>query len=83
MTEATTAAKDKNNDMNKERNNNSEQMLIEKNADERNTETCENTKLSEVRDNVCMVISKDITCCGKDHLNDKNTLTNLMEYPNM
>ena len=69
--------------MNKERNNNSEQILIEKNADERNTEICEDTNIYDVRDNVCMEISKNITCCGKDHLNDKNTLTNLIEYPNM
>ena len=68
--------------MNKERNNNSESIAVEKDTDERNTETSAKTKTSEVRDNVCMMKSTDITCCGTDHLNDKNTLTSLIEYPN-
>ena len=73
------ATKDKNNVLNKERNNNSEQILIEKNADERNTEICKDKNTDDVRDNVCTEISKKIICCGKDHVND----TNLIEYPNM
>ena len=83
LTETTTAEKEKMNTINKEKNSSSEPMPVEKNADERNTETCEDTNISDVRDNICMVKTKEITCCGKDHLNDKNTLTNLMEYPNM
>ena len=73
------ATKDKNNVLNKERNNNSEQILIEKNADARNTEICKDKNTDDVRDNVCTEISKKIICCGKDHVND----TNLIEYPNM
>ena len=82
MTEATPAVEENNKATNKERNNNSESIAVEKDVDKKNTETSAKTTTSEVRDNVCMMKSTDIMCCGTDHLNDQNILKSLIDYPN-